>query len=525
MLLSAVSPILLSALLLTILSVPPSEVSVSRVRPAAVAGTFYPADPNELRKTVDGLLASAPVTPPSGHVWAILSPHAGYAYSGAVAAHAYRLLQGQKFRRVVVIAPSHYESFGFASIYDGDAYSTPLGQIQIDKSFAAKLAGASLLLRLSSRGHTPSGDQREHAVEVQLPFLQRTLGDFQLVAIVMGQQSYEASRALGIALARTISAPDTLIVASSDLSHFHSYDEARMLDAMPLRAIQAWDYFSLSRNLETGAWEACGGGPIVAAMIAAERLGATKAALLKYANTGDVTGVHLRVVGYAAAALVQPPAGGRSGLPEYSLATRDRAELLKIARRSAEAAVRGNSTLAYDPPASDALLEERGAFVTVTSRGRLRGCIGYVTALRPLYLTVRDVAALAALRDPRFPPVAASELGDLEYEISVLSPLRRVSDVKQIQVGRHGLLVKKGGREGLLLPQVPVEQGWDRRIFLEQVCRKAGLSPNAWKDEETDLFMFTAVVFDEPKTLSDPPGWMLRNGGAPPQWQPGPPPR
>ncbi|MGA1999688.1 MAG: AmmeMemoRadiSam system protein B [Terriglobales bacterium] len=521
---SALSPIVSGVMLLTMLMV--SANDVGQVRPAAVAGTFYPADRSELEKTVDGLLAGAQVAPVQGHVWAIISPHAGYPYSGAVAAHAYALVKGQKFRRVVVIAPSHYESFDFASIYDGDAYATPLGQVAVDKSFAAKLAGASPLLQLSSRGHTPSGDRREHALEVQLPFLQRALGDFQLVPIVMGEQSYEVSRALGVALAKTITGPDTLIVASSDLSHFHKYEEASALDRKPLRAVQAWDYFSLSRNLAAGVWEACGGGPIVAAMIAAERLGATEAALLKYANTGDVTGDHSRVVGYAAAALIQSAAHRSAKIADYSLNKRDQAELLKIVRQSVETAVRQHTLLEpVAPPKSDFLLDERGAFVTLTKRGEVRGCIGYVSAVKPLYMTVRDVAAFAAMRDPRFPPVAPVELGALEYEISVLSPLRRVTDAKQIQIGRHGLLVKKGNREGVLLPQVPVEQGWNRQTFLEQVCLKAGLPPNAWKDEETDLFMFTALVFGEQRNPSDSGEPWQRKEAGPPGSGLGPPPR
>jgi AmmeMemoRadiSam system protein B/AmmeMemoRadiSam system protein A len=524
MLVSALSPIVLVVMLLTLVLAPSNPAA--EVRPAAVAGSFYPAERDELARTVDALLTAAQVAPVQGHLWAIVSPHAGYQYSGAVAAHSYALLKGQKYRRVVVISPSHYESFAFASIYDGDAYSTPLGQVAVDKTFAAKLARANPALKLSSRGHTPAPGQSEHALEVQLPFLQRALGDFELVPIVMGEQSYALSRALGVALAK-LSTPDTLIVASSDLSHFHKYEEANALDRKLLRAVQAWDYFSLSRNFAAGAWEACGGGPIVAAMIAAERLGASEAALLKYANSGDVTGDRSRVVGYAAAALVQPASHRAAKLAGESLPRHDQAELLNLARRSVESAVRQHTLL--DPvaqPSSDLLLDERGAFVTLSKRGQLRGCIGYVNALKPLYLTVRDVAAFAALRDPRFPPVAPSELGDLEYEVSVLSSFRRVTDVKQIEIGRHGLLIKKGDMEGVLLPQVPVDERWDRKTFLEQVCLKAGLPPNAWRDDDTDLFMFTALVFGERRASSvapaDGPLW---KPGAPPTPAPGPPPR
>jgi len=149
------------------------------------------------------------------------------------------------------------------------------------------------------------------------------------------------------------------------------------------------------------------------------------------------------------------------------------------------------------PARFEALMQERGAFVTLKKRGQLRGCIGYDAPIKPLCLAVRDVAAFAAVRDQRFRPVTAGELPELEYEVSVLSPLRRVLDVRQIRIGQHGLVVRKGEQEGLLLPQVATERGWDTTTFLEQTCRKAGLAPNAWQDEATDVFLFSALVFGE----------------------------
>lgn len=494
----AVAALVAGALLLAPLRLQPAEKEA--VRQPAVAGSFYPADPRELEKMIDGFLARAgnPVT--QEPLVALIAPHAGYQYSGAVAAHSYAQLKGRKFARVVVIAPSHFEGFDFTSVYDGESYVTPLGAIPVDKAFAARLASLGPGIRLSRRGHTPAGQQGEHALEVELPFLQRTLGHFQLVPIVMGDQSYESSRALGVALAKLIQGTDTLIVASSDLSHFHPADEASRLDHNTLQAIEDWDTLSLSRNFQSRVWEACGGAPIVAAMIAAQRLGANQARILKYANTGDVTGDRSRVVGYGAVALLRAPASARPQGARFSLSDRDKQELLRIARRSAEMAVKDKKV--YEPrvPASAALLQERGAFVTLREKGELRGCIGYVSAVKPLYLTVRDVAALAALRDSRFPPVTPGELGRLEYEVSVISPFRQVLDVKQIKVGRDGLMILKGGQNGILLPQVPTEESWDRNTFLEQVAIKAGLPPRAWKDEDADLFAFTAMVFAEPKS-------------------------
>jgi hypothetical protein len=468
-----------------------------KVRPAAVAGAFYPADPKELSQMIDDMLAKA--TPPAvdGQILAAVAPHAGYPYSGPVAAWTFATLKGHKYSRVVVIAPSHYVPFDFTSVYDGDAYTTPLGTIPVDKEFAQRLVKMSSTIQLSDKGHQATQDAPEHSVEVELPWLQKVLGQFELVPIVMGDQSYESSRALGVALAKMLKNDhDTLVLASSDLSHYHPYDEAETIDHKTLHALEAWDYFSMSRNFETRVWEACGGAPIVAAMIYAERLGANKAEVLKYANSGDTTGDHSRVVGYSADLFVKS-AHAADAVPPFSLTDQEKTALLGVARKSTEYAVHTNRL--YDPPASasETLNREYGAFVTLTESGLLRGCIGYTSPMKPLYLTVRDTAAYAALKDPRFEPVSVAELSSLEYEISVLSPLRRVRDVEQIKVGRDGLVMKNADAEGLLLPQVPVEQKWDRQTFLEETCRKAGMDPNCWKDENTDIFSFTAVVFNE----------------------------
>jgi len=466
------------------------------VRQPGVAGAFYPADPKALTTMMDDMLAHASLPQISDPIIAAVAPHAGYQFSGPVAAYTYAALKGRKYTRVVVIAPSHFEAFDFTSVYDGDAYVTPLGTVHVDKAFAARLAKMSPTIKLSSRGHTPTSQGAEHALEVELPWLQHVLADFQLVPVVMGDQSYESSRALGVALASMIQDNETLVLASSDLSHYHPYDDAVKIDHKTLGALESWDYFSMSRNFEMRVWEACGGAPIVAAMIAAERMGANEARVLKYANSGDTTGDHSRVVGYSADLFLKTPAG-KAAQPQFSLTSHEKSELLALARKSVEQAVREGKPYEPTPSSSDLLNQERGAFVTLKKSGELRGCIGYTSAAKPLYMTVRDTATLAALRDSRFPPVSASELPQLEYEISVLSPLRRVTDIRQIKVGQHGLLMKNGEYEGLLLPQVPVEEKWNQQTFLEETCHKAGMRANCWKDENTDIFMFTAVVFGE----------------------------
>ena len=471
-----------------------------KVRPAAVAGAFYPADPQELSRMIDDMLAKAAPPPVDGEILAAVAPHAGYPYSGPVAAWTYAALKGHKYSRVVVIAPSHYVGFDFTSVYDGDAYTTPLGQIPVDKEFARRLVKMSSTIQLSDKGHQATQDAPEHSVEVELPWLQKVLGNFQLVPIVMGDQSYESSRALGVALAKMLRDDhDTLVLASSDLSHYHTYGEAETIDHKTLNALEEYDYLSMSRNFESRVWEACGGAPIVAAMIYAERMGANKAEVLRYANSGDITGDRSRVVGYSADLIIKS-AHKADAVPPFSLTDQEKAELLALARKSVEYMIQKNEPYAPLPSASETLNREYGAFVTLTENGSLRGCIGYTAPIKPLYMTVRDTATLAALRDPRFSPVRASELPKLAYEVSVLSPLRRVTDIEQIKVGRDGLLMKNGDSEGLLLPQVPVEQKWDRLTFLEQTCAKAGMDLNCWKDENTDIFSFTAVVFNDHKS-------------------------
>jgi hypothetical protein len=504
----------LAAQLAAILVIAPLEhahpADPQKVRQAGVAGGFYPADPAALLAMIDEMLAHASGPRIKDPILAVVAPHAGYQYSGPVAAYTYAALKGRKYSRVVVIAPSHHEAFDFASVYDGDAYATPLGNVQVDKAFARQLVKMSPAMRLSSQGHDPTPAGAEHAIEVQLPWLQRVLGEFELVPVVMGDQSYESSRALGVALAQLIQGGDTLIVASSDLSHYHPYDEAVKIDRKTLNALEAWDYFSMSRNFQQRIWEACGGAPIVAAMIAAERMGANQALVLKYANSGDVTGDRSGVVGYSADVFVKAQ-GAKAVETPFSLNEQEKSELLALARKSVEYVVEKDELYVPPPSPSATLNQERGAFTTLRKDGALRGCIGYTSAIRPLYMTVRDTATHAALHDPRFQPVTPPELPKLEYEISVLSPLRRAVNIQQIEVGRHGLLMKNGANEGLLLPQVPVDQKWDREKFLEETCAKAGMDSECWKDENTDIFLFTAVVFAEHR----PQAFMLQTSSHP----------
>jgi AmmeMemoRadiSam system protein B len=269
-------------------------------RPAAVAGMFYPADPRTLCRTVDAMVDEAPAADASSPVRMILSPHAGYPYSGAVAAAGFRRLRAQDVDTIVLIGPSHVEAFDFTSVFTGEAYETPIGSVPIDRDLALRVAGSHDTIRGSLSGHIQPGLMRgEHGLEVQLPFLQRTQPHARIVPIVMGIQDWEHCNALGESL-RTHCGEDTVILASSDLSHFYDYDTARALDAEFMDTLSRLDPAALHDAVRNRRCEACGAGPVVASLIATGG-GDERYHELARANSGDVTGDRSSVVGYASA--------------------------------------------------------------------------------------------------------------------------------------------------------------------------------------------------------------------------------
>ncbi len=475
---------------------PRAEEGASTMNRISLQFAEYRGDPEEFARRVDALIAAAPAPARGDAPLAVVSPHAGYVYSGPIAAHAYRALQGQAYDTVVVLGPSHRDPFVGLSVYDTTRFETPLGSIPCDRELIGRLIGAH-----PSIGYRPTAHREEHSLEVQVPFLQRALTDFKLVMIVVGGRDPEAELTLVNQLAAYAGKKRVLVVASSDLSHYHGYAEAKRLDAVALRSIVALDAPTLERDIGGERCEACGILPVLIAMAYAKSLGAHEGVLLKQANSGDTAGPKDQVVGYAAVAFYGPDgAGARAAQKqEKSAAGRldaaARAELLGIARRTIEAAVSGGK-----PPeaasANPALQTPQGAFVTITIDGQLRGCIGTFREDTPLYRTVSQMALAAAQQDPRFPPLSPAELPRTHLEISALTPMRPVEDVREIEVGRHGLYVTKGFNSGVLLPQVATEYGWDRTTFLEQTCRKAGLPKDAWR-EGARILCFEAEVFGE----------------------------
>ena len=268
-------------------------------RPSTVAGLFYDDSPDILRKNIDEYLEHARVPTLKGTVRALVSPHAGYVYSGFTASHAYKMIEGSKYDCVIVIGPSHREYFNGVSIYPGDAYETPLGIVPINKEIKDDLLKEKSVIVASDEGH-----RSEHSIEVQLPFLQCVLGDFSFVPVIMGDQHRQLCNELAGAIVRVAANRNILLVASSDLSHYHPYDEAVMLDNRVISEMEKFNSETFIDNIEAHSFEACGGGPITAVMNAARQLGANKAEILYYCNSGDITGDKSGVVGYLAAAFV-----------------------------------------------------------------------------------------------------------------------------------------------------------------------------------------------------------------------------
>ncbi len=459
-----------------------------KIRRPVVAGMFYPSDPHELQRDVNRYLGNVEKMRIDGRIVALISPHAGYAYSGQVAACAYKLVEGMEFDDVIVIAPSHRVDFLGASIYDGEGYETPLGVVPIDRELSRRISGGSKTIE-----YVPQAHAQEHSLEVQIPFLQSVLKEFRLVPMVMGPTwNFAVCQQLSQAIIRSIEGKRALIVASSDLTHSYNYRQVIEQDEILARHIEQFDITGLEKDLRKGRCQACGGGPILVAMMAAKGLGAHRGKVLKLTNSGDVTGKKSPgnyVVGYMAAVLFQSAQQSRGGLTE-----REKRILHRIARRAIEDVARGKPVPEFTVD-SQALKEMKGVFVTLKKRGQLRGCIGYTKGVKPLYKIVGEMAAAAAFHDPRFNPVTEAELSDLEIEISVLTPMKRIKDVEEIEVGKHGILIERGFHSGLLLPQVATEYGWDRTTFLEHTCLKAGLSKDAWKDEDTRICTFSAEVF------------------------------
>jgi MEMO1 family protein len=480
----------------------PKTVTNLWVREPAVAGLFYPKDPDELSRMIDRLLAAAPIEP-VGDLKAIVCPHAGYEFSGPVAAYACKNLIGRRFDTVIILGPSHYALFDGASVPAADAYRTPLGLVPISPK-ARVLAKISPCLSepccqvqrppwwpQSSKPAPDPGrdtpDTWEHSIEVEVPFLQKVLTNFSILPVVFGNvDPAQVAQAVAPQLD-----DKTLIVVSSDLSHYHPYDEAKTLDNRCVQAMCNLDIKAMESQ------EACGKLPILTLLYLAHQNG-WQARLLDYRNSGDTSGDKSHgVVGYSAIAFYAPAAENYAA-PERNL-------LLDLARRTLTCVVTNPGLSGFDVNASGIssnLSETRACFVTLTENGELWGCIGHTLPQESLYQAVVDNARNAATRDPRFLPVQPGETSKIKIEISVLTvpkplPFTSPEDLlAKLQLGKDGVVLELDGRGATFLPQV-WEQIPDKVEFLNHLSEKAGCASGDWRKPGTEVLTYQVEAFKE----------------------------
>jgi len=501
------------------------RITPTNIRKPAVAGQFYPSDPNQLNTMLNFFLSNVPPIEAKlfekMELFAIVVPHAGYIFSGQVAAYGFKLLEGQRYDTVIILGLSHRGMLrDTAAIWPDGHFLTPLGKIPIDENVAKELMKATTLIQKNYSAHL-----YEHSIEVEVPFIQKVMPASSIVPILLGNPELNICRQVGESIASVIiknqhKKKKILIVCSTDMSHYPNYKDAVSVDNEMLKVLTQLnpemlrfksEKILLSGKIPNLGCTFCSEGALYTTLYACKKLGCDKVEVLKYANSGDTPyGEKDRVVGYCAVGIFKSKdieRKGETAMKEKSVAAEGerfylpeeiQKELLRLARESISTALEKRE-ISYEPKHEE-LTKSAAVFVTLRKRGQLRGCIGTTVPQEPLYKAVIHMAKEAAFNDPRFPPVEKSELKDIEIEISVLSPLRLVNSADEIIPKVHGVYVRQGFRGGLYLPQVWEETGWTKEEFLNSLCaHKAGLPENAWKSKNTQIYVFTVFSFEEKK--------------------------
>ena len=463
------------------------------IRPATQANRFYTGDAKELENEVDSLLMRHNSSQVYDNLAALIVPHAGYYFSGNVAAAAYMAIDTKKrYKRIFLLGPSHHEWLNGASVNtEADYYATPLGNVKVDHETAIELTKADSIFAYHRSAHA-----QEHCLEVQLPFLQRKLGEVPpIVPIIISTNDYYKLKRMADVL-KTYFTDENLFVISSDFSHYPSYQDAYEVDAKTGKAIETGDVeefiAAIEANANSGkrnlATSACGEFAIVTLMLMMD--GQYDVKHLMYQNSGDTDNYdHSRVVGYHSFAIL------RRDNTSFNLSDDEKKTLKGIAFQSIKDTLDGKPIAQpiFNPQFSIFNLK-CGAFVSLHKFGRLRGCIGHFGEDYPLHEIVAKMAYAAAFEDPRFMPVTSDELADIDIEISVLTPMRRIQSIDEFQLHRHGIYIKKGFRSGTFLPQVADEVNWTKEEFLGHCAQdKAGIGWDGWRDAE--LYVYKAIVF------------------------------
>jgi len=476
------------------------------VRPPAVAGSWYPGDEQDLRKLLERFFEAAKQPQLPGEPVAIIVPHAGYRFSGAIAARAFKTIKGKDFSRVILLGPSHHMGAAFlgGAIPTVGQFGTPLGNVPLDTAVCEKLIACDGFVG-DDRPHA-----REHCLEIELPFLQSVLRDFRIVPVLIGR-SDEATLVKLASAIRSVLDERTLIVVSTDFTHygatyryvpFKENVQANIarLDGAAIDRILAVDRRGFVDFVQHTGATICGRWPVAVALEALADRPNLEGVVLAYATSGAMLKDWTNSVSYAAIALCRGAAAPLTG-PEQEVLLRLARDQLREHLRHGRQLTDVEGKYALTPR----LTKPGAAFVTLTRGGRLRGCVGHVVPVEPLHMSVLH-NTINACKDRRFvgDPITAAEEPNLHVEISVLSRYKQIGGVDEIKLGRDGLILRKGRNQGLLLPQVPGQQNWDLPEYLEGLTRKAGLAPGAWKDPDARIYRFTAQVFGEPEPATGP---------------------
>lgn len=472
-----------------------NEQKTPVVRPATQANRFYTGNPEELSQEVDSFLALHSSRTTYQNVAALIVPHAGYYFSGNVAASAYMTLNPKKsYKRIFLLGPSHHEWLNGASVNSKvDYYATPLGNVKVDRETAQQLIDADSVFSYKAAAHA-----QEHCLEVQLPFLQRRLDEVPpIVPIIISTNDYSKLKRMAEML-RPYFTDDNLFIISSDFSHYPSYEDAYEVDTKTGKAIETGDVEQLIATIENNAdsgkrnlaTSACGEFPIITLMLMLNHNYEIKH--LMYQNSGDIDNHdHSRVVGYHAFAFLRK----QISETEFTLTDADKKQLKEIALQSIKDSLDSKPIARPTLHSQLSILNSKcGAFVSLHKYGRLRGCIGHFGEDYHLHEIVAEMARAAAFEDPRFTPVTREELDDIDIEISVLTPMRRIQSIDEFELHRHGIYIRKGFRSGTFLPQVADEVNWTKEEFIGHCSQdKAGLGWDGWRDAE--LYVYEAIVF------------------------------
>ncbi len=472
-----------------------------KIRSAMFAGQFYPSSTKELKRKIDNFLKAVPDNKIHGDIKALITPHAGYDFSGLVMAYAFKQLAGKKINTVVIIGNSHKAYFDGMAIDDNEVWQTALGKVIVDKELADKLIRADKAIKYNGLVH-----KQDHVLEVEIPFLQVVLNsNFKIAPILFGNKYDWSYKKLAQALKNNLKDND-LVVISTDMSHYPEYGDANKIDQGSLEKIKSGKVEDLEKyikkieksNYDNEQTTLCGIDAVKTGLELCNLAEWNKIQILKYANSGDapLIGDKKNVVGYGAIAFIQNK--NAKIKTQNKLNSEQKKKLIDIVRQTVGNYVLTGKVLDFNID-DEMLNKKQGAFVTLYRRGQLRGCIGQIIpANKPLWQTARDMAIAASTEDPRFNPITEAELFEISYEISVLSELEKISDWKKIKLGKHGVIVRQGCDSGVFLPQVADETGWGKEEFLKHLCQdKAGLPADCYKNKNTELTVFTAQIFGE----------------------------